>query len=178
MVTKSKLFQSAQTAQASVVPTQAQTKKLALQRTTAKRSYTNNQQPDTKTANGAPTFASAGSKVLDLFAKGASMRSATVPAIRAIVKEAFKEEPALAGACLFYIRDVLQGQGERRFFRIALHVIASDYPESMTKLIPLIPQYGRWDDLFALKDTGFYHEALVYYADQLHKDYKIGRAHV
>lgn len=170
MATKSKLFQAAHTAETSVVTTPAQIQQLALQRTKAKRSYTNNQTPNTETANGAPTFTSAGSKVLDLFAKGASMRSATVTAIRAIVKEAFKEEPALAGACLFYIRDVLQGQGERRFFRIALHVIASDYPESMTKLIPLIPQYGRWDDLFALKDTGFYHEALVYYADQLHKD--------
>ena len=169
METKSKLFQSAQSSKTSNVDTQ-QVQNLALQRNTARKAYINNQTTDTVTANGAPTFKSAGSKVLDLFARGASMRNATESDIRKIVTDAFEEEPALAGACLFYIRDVLQGQGERRFFRIALPVIASKYPEAMRQLISLIPRYGRWDDLFALKGTDFYQEALVYYANQLHKD--------
>jgi hypothetical protein len=162
----SKLFQAAQqTPVTSKVTTQ-----LATQRNTARKTYTNNLQPTAQTANGAATYDQSGSKVLDLFSRGASMRSATDEAVIAMVSEAMKEEPALAAACLFYIRDVLKGQGERRFFRVALPYIAKNYPKAMEKLIPLIPQYGRWDDLFCLKDTGFYDTALVFYKNQLIRD--------
>jgi hypothetical protein len=163
----SKLFQAQRkTATMSAV----QTKAAALQRTTARRSYDNSQSATETTDNGAPTYASTGSKVLDLFSKGGSMRSSSEADIEKIVVSAMKEEPALAAACLFWIRDVLEGQGERRFFRVALKVLCRTHPQAIPTLIPLIPQYGRWDDLFAFKGTIFYQDALLFYRKQLLAD--------
>ena len=45
------------------------------------------------------------------------------------------------------------GQGERRTFREALKILSNLYPEETLKLLPLIPYYGRWDDIFYLDNV-------------------------
>ena len=45
------------------------------------------------------------------------------------------------------------GQGERRVFRIGLQVLSEYYPEETKKLLELIPEYGRWDDILYLENT-------------------------
>jgi hypothetical protein len=53
--------------------------------------------------------------------------------------------------CLvFNTRDVLKGKGERALGRKALQWLLINYPEDTRKVIELIPEYGRWDDLYSL----------------------------
>lgn len=53
---------------------------------------------------------------------------------------------------LFYARDVRQGLGERRLFRVVLADLVESNPEMVVPVINLIPEYGRYDDLWCLLD--------------------------
>lgn len=107
----------------------------------------------TLTENGGITHKSTLNKVLDMFAFGGAMRNRSDEDVILTFKEAYKEDATLALRCLFYLRDVRGGQGERRFFRVCIKWLANYNPEEMEHLIPLIAEYGRWDDLFELFDT-------------------------
>lgn len=96
------------------------------------------------TENGAVTNTTSGSAVLDLFAMGGSMRGQKDRALKLFGK-ALAEDEDLALKCLFYLRDVRGGQGERQIFRD----IIAEYGLS-DRLMKLVPEYGRWDDLFVL----------------------------
>lgn len=108
----------------------------------------------TQTENGALTHKSTQSNVLDFFALGGSFRTRDDKEVIDIFNKAFSEDPNLAMKCLFYIRDVRGGLGERRTFRIILND-AIDNVQGFENLIPLIPEYGRWDDLFELIGTRY-----------------------
>ena len=107
----------------------------------------------TYTTNGAITYKSTLNKVYDLFAQGAAMRGASDSDCILMFKEAYEEDATMALKCLFYIRDIRGGQGERRFFRLAIKWLATQYPNEMENLIRLVAEYGRYDDLFELFDT-------------------------
>ena len=107
----------------------------------------------TRTQNGALTYKSTMSKLYDMFAQGAAMRGARDEDIIVMFNNAYKEYPTLALRCLFYLRDIRGGQGERRFFRVCIKWLASVKANEMEHLIPLVNEYGRWDDLFELFDT-------------------------
>lgn len=106
----------------------------------------------TYTTNGARTYNSTLNKVYDLFAQGAAMRSAGEDACIRLFVDAYTEDPEMALKCLFYLRDIRGGQGERRFFRLAIKWLALNTTE-VNHLIPLIPEFGRWDDLYTLVGT-------------------------
>ena len=107
----------------------------------------------TFTQNGATTYKSTMNMVYDLFAQGGAMRSASDEDCILMFNKAYKEDPTMALKCLFYLRDIRGGQGERRFFRLAIKWLADIWPEEMEHLIRLVPEYGRYDDLFELFDT-------------------------
>ena len=107
----------------------------------------------TRTQNGAITYASTMTLLYDMFAQGGAMRGAADEDCILMFKRAYEENPTMALKCLFYLRDVRGGQGERRFFRVCLKWLASTHPEEVESLIYLIPQYGRYDDLFELIGT-------------------------
>lgn len=60
--------------------------------------------------------------------------------------QAFRDLAALA----FQTRDVRGGRGERRLFYLMFKAIAAYNLELAQDLIPLIPEYGSWDDMFTL----------------------------
>ena len=105
------------------------------------------------TENGAITHVTTLSNVLDMFAMGGSMRNRSDDDVINMFKRAYEEDATLALKCLFYLRDVRGGAGERRFFRVCIKWLANEYSEEMEHLIPLISEYGRYDDLFELFDT-------------------------
>lgn len=107
----------------------------------------------TLTENGALTHVTTLDKVLDMFAMGGSMRNRSDDDVINMFKQAYEEDKTLALKCLFYLRDVRGGVGERRFFRVCIKWLANEYPEEVEHLIPLISEYGRYDDLFELFDT-------------------------
>lgn len=107
----------------------------------------------TTTENGALTHKSTLNAVYDMFAFGGAMRHRSDIDIINIFKNAYLENPTYALKCLFYLRDVRGGQGERRFFRICMHWLAKEYPNSALNNLHLIAEYGRWDDLYCFIDT-------------------------
>ena len=129
----------------------------------------------TYTQNGAVTYKSTLSKVYDLFAQGAAMRGASDNDCVRMFASAYSEMPEMALKCLFYLRDIRGGQGERRFFRLAIKWLAMYHKEEMEHLIALIPEYGRYDDLFELFGTPLEDEmvAYVYHVIQKNEDHLI-----
>ena len=107
----------------------------------------------TYTENGGVTHQSTLNAVLDMFAMGGSMRNRSDDDIITMFAKAYDEDRTLALKCLFYLRDVRGGQGERRFFRICLKWLANDHPAEVEHLISHVAEYGRYDDLFVLFDT-------------------------
>ena len=65
----------------------------------------------------------------------------------------FYENKLTAMKFLFYIRDREEGLGERRIFRVVIKYLAIKETDIIKSVIPLIAEYGRWDDLLELFDT-------------------------
>lgn len=99
------------------------------------------------TENGGITRKTTESAVLDMFGIGASFRNRSDEDVILLFKNAFEEDKNLAMKCLFYIRDIRGGQGERRFFRVVFNWLAKNYPEIAKKNLNNVSEYGRWDDL-------------------------------
>ncbi|MFQ3543638.1 DUF2828 family protein [Halobacillus rhizosphaerae] len=121
----------------------------------------------TQTANGAFAYASTKSDVLDLFALGGAYRNRKDEEVVQLFSKAFAENTLLALKTLFYLRDVTQGQGERRFFRLALNHLALHNKEALSKNLHLIPSFGRWDDLWVLLETSLKNEVVELVRQQL-----------
>lgn len=114
-------------------------------------SYLKNEATQT-TENGAVGYVTSGRALLDMNFKLSSYRNMTDNDIINDFMEAYKENKNYALKFLFYARDVLEGQGERRFFRTILRHMAvmNIFPDT---LVREIPAYGRYDDWFELFDT-------------------------
>ncbi len=124
----------------------------------------------TRTENGALTHTSTMNGLLDLFAMGAAYRTRSDEDVILLFKNAFIEDPTYALKCLFYIRDVRGGQGERRFFRVATKWLASYDTDAMRRNLIHVPEYGRWDDLFVFIGTPLQNDALDIVKHQLALD--------
>lgn len=105
------------------------------------------------TENGALAYKTTGSSLLDFFSNGGALRSRTATSITQVFDKAYAENPLLATKAMFYFRDVRGGQGERNTFRILLAHCAVNHPEAILPNLPIIAEYGRWDDLYSLIDT-------------------------
>ena len=122
------------------------------------------------TENGAIALCSTGSKVYDMFAFGGAYRNRSNEDCILLFKNALDEDADLAMKCLFYLRDIRGGQGERRFFRVIYRWLAQTpgmYRAAAACNLVRIPEYGRWDDLFCLLDTPLEDAALQLVKDQL-----------
>lgn len=107
----------------------------------------------TETENGATAHKSTLKKVYDMFALGGAYRQRTDEDCILLFKNALAENETLAMKCLFYLRDVRGGQGERRFFRICFNWLAKNYPEIAKRNLVNVAEYGRYDDLYCVVNT-------------------------
>ena len=124
----------------------------------------------TFTENGALTHKTTKSDLLDMFAMGAAYRTRTDADVILMFRKAFKENPVYALKCLFYIRDVRGGQGERRFFRVAMRDLAVQNTEAVLRNLKHIPEFGRWDDLYVFEGTPVEKQAFAFMREQLALD--------
>lgn len=105
------------------------------------------------TQNGAVTYCSSDSDCLDLFFAAGALRNAPDEEISNAVVRAYCENPEKTMKIIFYARDIREGLGERRFFRVAIHTLGDFAPEAVRRNIAFISEYGRYDDLCALFGT-------------------------
>ena len=122
------------------------------------------------TENGAIKRNTTKSDLLDMFAFGGAYRSRSDVDVILLFKNAYAENPAYALKCLFYLRDILEGQGERRFFRTCMHWLAKQDVEAVRRNLRHIPLYGRWDDLYCFVDTPIEQDAFDFMKEQLALD--------
>lgn len=99
------------------------------------------------TENGAIKHLTTKSAVLDMFALCGSYRNRRDADCILAFQNALEEDETLAIKCLFYLRDITEGQGERRFFRVCFHWLCNTNPEIAARNLDNIPMYGRWDDI-------------------------------
>lgn len=107
----------------------------------------------TRTENGGITYKSTMSGLQDLFAMGGAYRKRSDADVIFLFDKAFKEDESYALKCLFYLRDIRGGQGERRFFRVVTKWLATNHTEAMRRNLKFVPEYGRWDDLYVFVGT-------------------------
>ena len=124
----------------------------------------------TRTENGALAHSSSLSGLLDLFGMGAAYRTRSDADCIVLFQKAFAEDPIHALKCLFYLRDIRGGQGERRFFRVVTKWLAAHETEAMQRNLKYVPEFGRWDDLYVFIGTKLEREAFQMMEEQIKLD--------
>lgn len=124
----------------------------------------------THTENGNLTHRTSRSDLLDMFAMGGAMRQRSEADIILMFRKALAENEVYALKCLFYLRDVRGGQGERRFFRICMKDLAINNTEAARRNMKHVAEYGRWDDLYVFVDTPLEKEMFSFLKEQLALD--------
>ena len=129
------------------------------------------------TENGARAYSTTKSAVYDLFALGGAYRNRTEDEKIRLFQNALAEDATLAVKCLFYLRDVRGGQGEREFFRVAYRHLARVSADTAIRNLKYIPEFGRWDDLveIAFSSSILFDEAIYLIVEQLHVDMKFDK---
>ncbi|WP_407412652.1 DUF2828 family protein [Methanobrevibacter sp.] len=124
------------------------------------------------TENGAIGYKSTGSELVDINYKVSSLRQCEEKEIVNLFDKAFNENKEYALKWLFFARDVREGLGERRLFRICYKRLAVLDIDVFYKNLENISEYGRWDDLVSLigisNDTDKY--IITIMQNQLNKD--------
>lgn len=124
----------------------------------------------TLTENGAVAHKSTLNGLMDLFALGGAYRNRSDEDCITLFKAAFAEDEVHALKCLFYLRDVRGGQGERRFFRVVAKWLATKHTDAMRRNMEFIPIMGRWDDFYIFVGTPLEDEAFNIMKHQLALD--------
>ena len=121
------------------------------------------------TANGAKSNESTLSYVLDFFSKSGALRGRKEELLRYFTK-AYGEDRLLAMKAAVFMRDVRGGQGERQSFRDVLEYLVKVDADVVRKNLDLVPEFGRWDDLFVLFGTKLELDMLALVKAQINQD--------
>lgn len=122
------------------------------------------------TENGAVGYRTTGRALLDLNFAVSSLRNAMSDYVVQKFSRAFYEDKLLAIKWLFFAGDVRNGMGERRLFRLCMYALAGSEPKLVRALLPLIPEYTRWDNLVILLNTELSDDAAQIIKAQLDAD--------
>ena len=124
------------------------------------------------TENGAVGYKTTGRPMLDMNFKISSYRNMSEMEIVDDFKKCFLQDEVLALQFLFFIRDREEGLGERRTFKVIFKALADAYPGYVAELIPLVGEYGRFDDLLPLLDTREREDVSKYLTETMISDFK------
>lgn len=118
------------------------------------------------TENGDVAYQTTGSACLDYFSLIGGMRYNLQDATTLMIR-AYYEDNITFLKLLIYTRDIYHGLGERRLFRYLYQLLSLINSEHALKLIPIVKDYGRYDDLLSIMDTSLEKEVAKYYTEQL-----------
>ncbi len=97
------------------------------------------------TENGALTFTTSGSNLVDFFFSGAVSE---INKTEQLFHKAYNEDKLLALKIAFYLRDVREGQGKRDVIRATLKYLYYNDKNMFNNILPFVPLIGRWKDVF------------------------------
>jgi hypothetical protein len=129
----------------------------------------NNETNFTQTENGAVARKTTNSECLNFFSLGGAMRGREEMAVN-LFDAAWSEDKQTTLRTMFYFRDVRGGQGQREAFRKQLKHLATIAPDAVRKNLHLIPEYGRWDDLYELVGTELEQDVFNLFKRQIEDD--------
>ena len=126
------------------------------------------------TENGACGFKTSGKKLVDINFAVSSLRNSSESEIESKFSDAFYENPLLALKWMFMLRDIRgNGMGERHTFRVCFAWLARTRVELAKKLVKLVAEYGRWDDLLCTFGTDVEKDVIDIIDSQLSSDMKL-----
>ena len=99
----------------------------------------------TLTENGAVTYAGFGDKLIDLNNAVMTLRNKSDNEVKRLFEEVYNEDPKSAVKWLFQVGDIREGKGERRTFNLGMDFLSENHPDVAIQMIPLIPEYARYD---------------------------------
>jgi len=111
------------------------------------------QMENTRTSNGMVTNSSSLNECVNLFFSIGAMRGSKKHKVLNLFVKAYSEDTLTATKILFWVRDIRGGAGERQIFKDIIKHLGSENPDLVRKNLTLIPEFGRWDDLFSLMGT-------------------------
>ncbi len=129
----------------------------------------------TFTENGALAYKSSGSALVDFNARATELRHADHDALLRSAQIAYAENPLLSVKLFFQTGDIRSGKGERNIFNACMDFLADSHPAVALEVLPLIPEYTRWDYLIRLatsENSGIAKAATRLVCDQFHADSK------
>ena len=132
----------------------------------------------TLTENGALTYSYSDSALVDLNARATELRYASAEVIRYALLAAYEENPLLAVKLIFKMGDIRGGKGERKIFNACMDFLCESHPAVALEVLPLIPEYTRWDYLVRLvvsPDESIASKATAIVAEQFGKDLAVVR---
>lgn len=122
------------------------------------------------TENGAVGLNSTSNALVDLNFAAGSLRGKPEKT-KEMFKKAYNENNVLAMQWLFFARDIRQGMGEREITRNILAWLQWKHPDVANKVICLLPEYGRWDDVvYMMEFSSTRDKAVDLIVEQLKED--------
>lgn len=122
------------------------------------------------TANGSEAYKSTGDYLVDFIGAISTYRKSPENEIQKWIDILYSEDKLSARKLVFYVRDILQGMGERRIARNLWYRLAHIDPENMALNIKNIPEFGRFDDLYSLIDTPIENKMWDFVKDKYNED--------
>jgi hypothetical protein len=119
---------------------------------------------EARTANGMVARKSTANACVDLFFKIGASRG------KDVTKDfvaAYAENPEVALRIAQWVRDVRGGAGEREIFRQILAYLDKHDQTAAAKLLMKVPEIGRWDDIFVVKNDKLKYQAFAMLGDAL-----------
>jgi len=101
-----------------------------------------------RTSNGMRARSGSGAPLVDLFYKIGASRGKNVVAD---FETAYQADSDIALKIALWARDVRGGAGERQLVRDILLHLEKQYPDTLLRVLPFIPEFGRWDDMLIFK---------------------------
>lgn len=108
--------------------------------------------------------------IIDFINSAHKLRGETEDYIVEEFRRCFFYNEELSIRALFYIRDIKNGLGERRVFRILIKYLAKSNPNIIKNNLLYINEFGRWDDYYSLFDTPLEKDILQLFKDQIERD--------
>ncbi len=122
------------------------------------------QNQSARTTNGMRARKSTASACVDLFFKIGASRG------KDITKDfvaAYVENKDIALRIAQWVRDARGGAGERELFRQILAYLDKHDPDAAAQLLMKVPEIGRWDDIFVVKNDKLKYQAFSMLGDAL-----------